>query len=419
MGSLHRETWVSSGSGTSRRQRASGVYWWYMPDRLSDLHVTLEQDVVADVARAEAALATVRATVPVGYEGIARLLLRSEAISSSHIEGLTIGSKRLVQAELQRREPESVRYDAHAAEILGNLRAVERGVTFAVTTKQLTVDALREMHALLFAGTRHEEWGGVIRTSQNWVGGSSYNPLSAEYVPPAPHMVPSLLEDLVCFANRENVSPVVQAALCHAQFESIHPFADGNGRAGRALIQVCLMRRGAIGPVMPPVSLALATSRRDYFSCLHAMQSHTNETAAHEAINDWVSFFSGAIVEACEDMARIESELLDMRRDWEARLGRVRAGSAAQLLLERIQGMPIFTVETMVRETGLTKQAVSPAVSRLAESGIVRQTSKGKRDRVYETPEVLELFRVVERRLASPARNTSIELPVRPVPYRA
>ena len=418
MGTLHKEMWVSDGSGMSRRQRASGVYYWYLPDKLNDLDVLLESDVVLDVVNAEVALATCSKRAPRGTEGIARILLRSEAVSSSQIEGLVIGSKRLLRAELQEREPKNIRYDSSAANVLANIHAAERGARLAAKLETITVDSIREIHQALCEGTQLEMWGGVIRDRQNWVGGNGSNPLSADYVPPAPQEIPALLEDLVTYANRTDVSAVVQAALCHAQFESIHPFIDGNGRTGRALVQVCLMHRGVVGNEVPPISLALATQQKDYYESLHGMQHHTDSVARHKAINDWVSLFAGAVTQACADMMRIANEMDDLRNGWIKRLGTVRAGSALEHMLFAIQELPYFSVNTMVRAGIGSKQSVSKALERLIEAQIVCQTNRGKRDRIFEAPEVLEQFAIIERRLASPARDTNAAPPVRPVPYR-
>lgn len=411
MGSLHKAIWISSGAGTSRRQRASGVYYWYLPDRLMDLTFQLDMDVVSDLARAEHALADCSASPLVGTEGIARLLMRSESVASSHIEGLSISARRLMRAELQIKEPDNVRYDRNAAVVLGNIRAMERARELAVESPKVTVEMLQTIHSNLCQGTPIERWGGVIRTTQNWVGGSGSNPLSADYVPPAPEEVADLLDDLVAYMNLNNVSPVVQAALCHAQFESIHPFVDGNGRVGRALIHVVLSRRKASPIAPPPISLALATMRQDYFDSLARMQHHTDDDSRNQAINDWISCFCGAVVEACADMERVGREMAEIRAQWEKTLGRVRAGSSLALMLDELQASPIFSVETMVRATGRSKQAVGLAVNRLLESGIIRKTSQEKRSRLFEAPSILEEFNMVERRLASPSRDTSTELP--------
>ncbi len=366
----------------------------------------------------ERALAKVDAADLSSTEGIARLLLRSEAVASSRIEGLVIGSNRLLRAELQARDPEALRYDSKAAAVLGNIHAMEQAVRFASDAQEITTETLKEVHRALCAGTDLQEWGGLIRPMQNWVGGSGSNPLNAEYVPPAPEEVEGLLDDLCCYANRTDVSPVIQAALCHAQFETIHPFVDGNGRVGRALIQSVLLRRRAVNGVVPPISLALATQRKDYYASLSAYQHALDERLESEAVNDWVSCFSGAVCDACVDVQKISDDLLRMRESWCSRLVRVRAGSTLELMLLKIQAMPYFTIGTMVKATRRSKQAVGQAVKRLLEVQIVCQSNKGKRSRVFEVPDVLDEFNMVERRLASPSRDTSVELPVRPVPNR-
>jgi len=118
---------------------------------------------------------------------------------------------------------------------------------------------LLDFHQRLLAGTRLDAHAGAIRQEQNWIGGSSYNPCSAAFVPPPPEYVPDLLDDLCQFCNSDDIPAVAQAAIAHAQFDTIHPFVDGNGRTGRALIHLVLRRRGLATRVLPPVSLVLAT----------------------------------------------------------------------------------------------------------------------------------------------------------------
>ena len=211
---------------------------------------------------------------------------------------------------------------------------------------------------------------------------------------------------------------MVQAALVHSQFESIHPFVDGNGRVGRALIHVCLESRSESFAATPPISLALVTNKRDYFDALSKMQHYTDANSRREAVNDRVSCFCGAVSQACADMESIAQDMADISARWKSKLGRVRAGSSLELLLGEIQAIPIFSVDTMVHATGRTKQAVGPAIERLLEAGIVRQTNQGKRSRVFEAPDALEEFALVERRLASPSRDTSIDPPARRVPEK-
>ena len=295
---------------------------------------------------------------------------------------------------------------------------MEKARELAQETATFDVDVLKRVHAELCRGTRIEPYGGVVRTTQNWVGGSSYNPLSAEYVPPAPEEVEGLLEDLAVYINRDDVPAIIQAAVAHAQFESIHPFADGNGRCGRALIQIVLQRRGIPVSSIPPISLALATAKGDYLQALGAFQHCLSPEEEAAALDGWVSVFCECALLACDDMDDIRRDLRTIRTRWEERLGGVRRGSAVNLMLDEMQAMPYFTCETMEKAIGRSKQAVALAVTKLLECGVIAQTNKGKRRRVFECPDILEEFNLVERRLASPARDTSSCRPNRPVPAR-
>ena len=143
--------------------------------------------------------------------------------------------------------------------MLGNIEAMRWATETLAGATRVDVDAICEIHRRLLQGTRHEHIGGVIRTTQNWIGGSSYNPCSAAFVPPPEKHVRALMEDLCDFINDDELPTVVHAGLVHAQFETIHPFHDGNGRVGRALIHLVLRRRGVVSRVLPPVSLILAT----------------------------------------------------------------------------------------------------------------------------------------------------------------
>ena len=158
--------------------------------------------------------------------------------------------------------------DVTAAEVLANIDAMVFGVEAVEPDGPITQDILLEVHRLLLAGTRLEEHGGRIRTVQNWIGGSGYNPCSAAFVPPPREDVPALLDDLISFCNDDGLPALAQAAIAHAQFETIHPFVDGNGRAGRVLIHLVLRRRGIATRFLPPVSLVLATWADDYVAGL-------------------------------------------------------------------------------------------------------------------------------------------------------
>ena len=237
MAHLEERTWEGGFAGPTRRDRRPCRYSVYLPDRLAGRSFALDGDVAADVADAEADLVRLNtaATALANTEALARLLLRAESVASSRIEGLVVGGRRLLWADAARQVGADVQ-DVTAAEILANIDAMVWGVASVALGGTISAEFLLEVHRRLLAGSRLERHGGSIRSVQNWIGGSGYNPCSAEFVPPPPEAVPALLDDLLAFCNDDRLPALAQAAIAHAQFETIHPFVDGNGHTGRALI---------------------------------------------------------------------------------------------------------------------------------------------------------------------------------------
>ena len=420
MGTLHKEMWLSEGAGRSRKERASGMYEYFLPTKLACMEIALEPDVVGDITRAESAVQQLNSETVAFHntEGLARLLLRAEAVSSSYIEGLSIGTRRLLKAEMSSSGKALFKFDEGAAQVLGNIHAMERAIDAAVNRKTIDVETVLSIHKTLCKNTRIERFGGQVRNVQNWVGGNSYNPLQAEYIPPAPEHVMELLEDLAQYCNDKVISPVLQAAIVHAQFESIHPFIDGNGRTGRALIHLILKRRGLAEKFVPPISLCMATHASDYVLGLSEFRYADSEEPkeVRTRINNWVSFFAGCVIQACEEARRFEQSARVLQNEWRNALGGVRKGSALGVLMDEMIGMPVFTVSAVCELSGRAFSAVSAAVERCIEAGIVKPLGNKKRNRVFEASSVINEFNIFERKLASPVGDTSIAKPVRPVP---
>ena len=424
MSKLLKRRWQSelAGSGVSRRDRRSCDYAAYVPDPLIGRRFVLEGNVAADVADAEAAIVRLNAEAMalVDTEALARMLLRAESVASSRIEGLQVGARRLLRAEALRsmREPSS---DVTASEVLGNIDAMLCGVEQIGLGEEITVDVLLEIHRRLLAGTHLESYGGSFRLLQNWIGGSDHNPCSADYVPPPPEEVPDLMDDLCAFCNTEDLPVVAQAAIAHAQFETIHPFVDGNGRTGRALIHLVLRRRGLAPRVLPPVSLVLATLARDYVNGLTGFRyvGSPSSAKASEGVNTWVASFAGACIRSVADASAFESRAANLEEQWRERLGRVRANSATDLLLRRLPGAPVLTAESAATLLGRTFKPANDAIQRLLQADILRQITIGRRNRAYEAPEIIDAFTDLERQLASPEGDTRTSAPSRTVPHRA
>jgi Fic family protein len=239
---------------------------------------------------------------------------------------------------------------------------------------------------------------------QNWIGGSDYNPCSAAFVPPPPEHVGPLLEDLCAFCSADAMPAVAQAAIAHAQFETIHPFADGNGRTGRVLIHLVLRRRGLTTRVVPPISLVLATRARDYVAGLTATRYHgpVSSHQAHAARNRWAAFIAGACTRAVAYAEAFEERARQLQESWRARAGRPRAGSAPDRLISALPGAPVITASSAAKLAGRSVQAANQAIARLVEAGILRQVNVGRRNRAFEAPDVIEAFTDLERQIANP-----------------
>ena len=421
MARLETRHWAGDDRGLTRRDRRSCDYEVYIPDPLGGRRFVLDGDVAADVADAEAALARLDATAGAlaHTEALARLLLRAEAVASSRIEGLEVGGRRLLRAQAARQLGEDPR-DITAVEVLGNIDAMHWATEAVPPGAEITVEIVMEAHRRLLAGTRLAEHGGHTRRVQNWIGGSDYNPCSAAFVPPPHELVDVLLADLAAFCNDDSLPAVAQAAIAHAQFETIHPFVDGNGRTGRALIHLVLRRRGLAPRVLPPVSLILATWPRDYVGGLTGTryEGAPESEQARAGLNRWIALFAGACRRAAADAGRFEEQVRALQDSWRERLGSMRRGSAAALLVSALPGAPLVTVTTASELIGRSFQATNQAIERLVGAGILSQVTLGRRNRAFEAPELIEEFTALERQLASPEGDTLASEPIRRVPRR-
>ncbi|HEY5454653.1 MAG TPA: Fic family protein [Acidothermaceae bacterium] len=415
MGGYVEQVWPGNPAGATRAERTSCRFRAYVPEPLVGAEVPLPATVAADLVDVEQQVRQLNSSHPglANLEPLARFLLRAEAVASSNIEGLVLNVRRLARTEASEREGLPVT-DETARAVLGNIRALDEALSLASDpSKPVTVDDLRTIHEALLRGTRDAAWAGVIRTEQNWVGG--VNPCAAAYVPPPAVEVSALLEDLATYVSGDEHPALLQAALAHAQFETIHPHADGNGRAGRALIQLVLRRRGVATRVVPPVSLVLATQADIYVNALDGTRADGSTVAGQLA---WVKLFVSSTGRACLDAGRFADELVEMEHASRAKLGRVRATSATDLLVSALPSLPVFSVTTAADHIGRTFQATSEAVERLREAGVVRQVSLGRRNRAFEAVGLFEAFTGFERALGSLDADTRSSPPVRPVPAR-
>jgi Fic family protein len=316
----------------------------------------------------------------VSLEGLARQLLRAEALASSAIEGLVLSHKRLARAAVI---PE---FDRHAREVINNVRAMEDAVALGRTQDRLRVADLEAIHATLAKETRLAPWAGQIRQEPGWVGGTT--PMDAAYIPPPHEHIPALLDDLVAFVNdREDLPPSVAAAIAHAQFESIHPFPDGNGRVGRCLIHIILMRRSLAPRYVPPVSIALAARRQRYLDGLAELE--------RGGIESWCAFFAAAANDSARQARDFTSDVIALQDQWRERIT-ARSDSAVWPLIDALPVYPVIDARTARPAVDRSFQATNTALGVLERAGVLVRHDNRKRGRTWEAPALLDLLRAFE-----------------------
>lgn len=351
-----------------------------VPIALADQDLSVSPRTVTACATATARLGLAAETMPREFTTAARLTLRNEGIASSHIEGVRAP---VVDVVLPAGTGSSSVIAAHFDAIESALEQ---------THEDLTVEMLMSWHRALMSRTPLDSSHvGTLRREQGWIGGSS--PIDAAVVTPPAHLLPDLMDDLVAFANTDDVDPVLQAAVAHAQFEMIHPFADGNGRVGRLLISWLLSRR--LGLVSPPaVSSAISFDIGGYTSGL-AMFSLG-------MLDEWCSWFASTVSRSSQQQVALVQNLDVLLARWRAMLLNpdqrrvLRSDAATWNVLSLAPKLIVLTAENVSHELGVSSRTALTALDRLAETGIledhVRPVGRGRPQRFFVSPEVLHLI---------------------------
>lgn len=383
------------GAPGSRRSRTPYAFTAYVPWPLAERDFQLNTETSAAVAAAQQACTELNLGSPdaLNLEALARQLLRAEAVASSRIEGLILSHRRLARAFFT--EPEG-NDTTTAAAVVGAVRATEKAIELASFTEAITIDTIVEIHRTLFEGTRDERLGGVLREEQNWLGGSSSGPADADFVPPPHEFVRPTLEDLVMFLARTDVAPVLQAAVVHAQFETIHPFLDGNGRVGRALIHVVFRRRGLAPYYVPPVSLVLAGRADRYIRGL------TDYRVGDE--NAWYLTFAEAVEAAADGARDFAAAVRELQAGWLVKAGNPRPQSGARKLIDELPVHPVVNLHTVQEITGMSPEASRQALNRLESADVLRSISVGRRNRAFESVGLFALLDAFERDMGPAGR---------------
>ncbi|MFI8565557.1 Fic family protein [Rhodococcus sp. NPDC078407] len=371
---VETRNWQPSRRQGSRADRTLDHIDVSIPPMISRTQCDLSGSVA--LAHEEAIIAVVRLESGFGKHlaPLSDFLLRSESVASSKIEHIDAGWRAFGKAFAGGKS------NAEAQSQLAAVHALAAMVD-AASVGPITGDNITTAHRLLMAPDFYTARNsGTVRDVQNWIGGSDYTPIDALYVPPPPEIVPELMADLLAFANRTDVPILVQAAIAHAQFESIHPFTDGNGRIGRALISAILRRRGLTERVTVPLASVMLANTDRYFDRLTAYRAgDADEFVEYVAHAATVSSY------AAQDSAQALAELPEY---WRA-IARPRANSADAAIIDALLDTPILNADTASRITGTTDASTYRALARLTEAGLLEVLTASKRNQIWAATAVL------------------------------
>lgn len=370
------------------RHRRACEYEAFIPDPVSGLRIELPGPVAGVVSEAEKAIADLNAGAGPELAQLARLLLRTESIASSKVEGLQVGTRNLARAEAS--ESTGRRVSSEAAEIIGNIDAMQFAIEEAAATQPST-ETFTEIHRQLMTRAPNSSIAGQIRERQNWIGGNDYTPCDADFVPPPHEEVGALLDDLARFMEEDILPPLVQAAITHAQFETIHPFEDGNGRTGRALIHVILSRRGLTPSFVPPISVVFARNKDGYIRSLTLFRE--------DELPAWIESFAACALQAARLGERYVGRVRVLHDEWRRQLReRVnpRSDAASWAIIDILPAHPVITVPVGVAATGRTKPAVTNSIDQLVRAGVLTPLGESTRNRSWEAVGLLDLIEALE-----------------------
>lgn len=386
-----RQTWpFNPALDAPPKYRRACHYDAFVPDPFAKLDVRLESSAQGLISDAEARILDLNSRARPALAPLARLLLRTESIASSKVEGMMVGARELARAEA--RVESGGKVGASALEIIANIDAMELAIEEAAEAGDITVAEIRAIHARLMKHSLHPERAGVIRAGQNWIGGNDYNPCGAEFVPPPREYVDELLTDLCAAINDDMLPPVVQAALVHAQFETIHPFDDGNGRTGRALIHVVLRRRGLATAYVPPISVIIAASRDRYIRGLTLYRGN--------GVSKWIEYFAASAARAATLASRYVSAVDALVAEWRRILASQpeapRADAAVWSIIDMLPAFPALTGPVLVAKSARSRARVYEALQILESAGILVPLTGGKRNQAWEPAGLSDLIAQME-----------------------
>ncbi|MEP6619169.1 MAG: Fic family protein [bacterium] len=390
-GTLTPRTWQYDPTiDAPARYKRACRYEAFVPHELSGLVVHLDVQLAGLISEAEHSIRQLNNEGGPALKPLARLLLRTESIASSKIEGLQVGVRELARAEAKAES--GIAPTATALELLANIDAMVLAVDEAADVEHFSVGEIVAIHRRLLERAPYRHIAGQIRTNQNWIGGNDYNPCGADFIPPPPEDVERLLADLCVAINDDTLSPLVQAALVHAQFETIHPFGDGNGRTGRALVHVVLRRRGIAPHFLPPISVVFAGARDRYIGGLTHFRG--------DDVAEWLEHFAVATDRAARLARSYIGAVTTLQEQWRDLLRASerapRGDAAAWAIIDMLPARPMISAPVATTVIGKAKSRIYEGIEQLVAAGVLLPVSEGSRNRWWEATGLLHLIGQLE-----------------------
>lgn len=310
------------------------------------------------------------------------MYVRKEALLSSQIEGTQATLDDILDPNIEENT------NRHVADVVNYIKALQYALE---RLKELPIcnRLLKETHRILMQDVRGEEKNpGEFRRSQNWIGPAGSTLKNARYIPPNPDDMIEAMSDLEKFINREDeIEPLIKIALIHYQFETIHPFLDGNGRIGRLMISLFLTEKKLLSNETLYISYFLKRNRIEYYDRL-------TEVRTKGSFEQWIKFLLLAVYESAQDAIRTIDELIRLHdRNYNAVKKTGKASNTILKVFNYLEGSPIIDIKKTSAELKLSFNAVSNAVNKLVELGILKQTENVRRSRVFAYDEYLGILR--------------------------
>ncbi|RLP76457.1 Fic family protein [Mycetocola tolaasinivorans] len=377
--------WRQQSRGGTRADRMLSEVDASIPPFIRELDYLPPLSVLMAMERALLVVAQADTDAEGHSDVLSHFMVRSESVASSKIERLAASAEDYARAlGGQKSNSSAVSMVAASAALHELITDVGNRGSFVVD------DLLRAHHALMAHDLAESANAGRFRDMQNWIGGSDFAPRDALHVPPVPGRVEGLMEDLIHYLNRDDIPVMVQAAIGHAQFESIHAFTDGNGRIGRALVSAILHRRGVTRNAVIPLASGLLARRDDYFTALGVYRLGDPAPL--------IDLFARSAQAAAECARETISRITSMPHEWQAEL-RPRLGSTMELLIDAFFDHPVLNTAEIEHLTGASERQAFRAVDQLEAAGFLREVTGRKRNRVWVASEVLAELDDLERRI--------------------